>query len=122
VGDIGVRPQDLRERTKQFSYRIIRLSQSLPKTREADVIGRQVLRSGTAVAANYRATGRARSRAEFIAKIGVVLEEADESAFWLECLSDNHILPPERLSDLIVEANELIAIFASSRKTAKANS
>jgi four helix bundle protein len=80
-----------------------------------------VLRSATAVAANYRAAGRARSRAEFIAKIGVVLEEADESVFWLECLSDNQIVAPDRLTDLIAEANELVAIFVSSRKTAKSN-
>lgn len=116
-----VKPRDLRERTKQFAYQIIRLSQSLPHSREAEVIGRQLLRLGTTVAANYRAAGRARSRAEFVSKLGIVLEEADESVFWLECLSDNKIVVPDRLSELIIEANELVSIFASSRRTAKSN-
>ena len=110
---------DLRERTKQFSYRVIRLSRALPHTREADVLGRQLLRSATSVGANYRAAGRARSRAEFIAKLGIVLEEADESVYWLECLANNGIVRHELLGDLIREAKELAAIFTSSSKTAR---
>lgn len=77
---------ELRARTKAFALRIIRMSQALPKTREANVITQQVLRSATGMAANYRAAGRSRSKAEFLAKIGVVIEEADETVFWLELL------------------------------------
>ena len=112
--------EELRNRTKQFAYRIIRLFRSLPRTTEAQVIGKQLLRSGTAVAANYRATGRARSRAEFVSKIGIVVEETDETLFWLECLADNGIVRQTRLHDLIAEANQLLAIFAASQQTARA--
>jgi four helix bundle protein len=85
-------PEELRNRTKNFAYRIIRLYRTLPKTAEAEVIGKQILRSATSVAANYRAATRARSRAEFIAKLGLVVEEADETLFWLECIADNAVL------------------------------
>ena len=85
------------------------------------ILGRQLLRSGTSVGANYRAAGRARSKAEFLAKIGVVLEEADETVFWLELLQECGVLKPDRLSDLVQEANELTAIFAAAQRTAKAN-
>ena len=113
-------PTDLRLRTKQFAYRIIKLNRSLPRTVEAEVIGRQLLRSATSVAANYRAAKRARSRSEFISKLGIVVEEIDESLFWLECVSDNSILPANRMVDLIKEANELVAIFTAGRKNARA--
>ena len=86
---------------------------------EARVLGKQVLRSGTAVGANYRAVCRARSRAEFIAKIGIVVEEADETIFWLELLAETGIVKESRLSDLLAEAKELTAIFAASQRTAK---
>jgi four helix bundle protein len=109
----------LQARTKQFAIRIVKLFRSLPKTEEARVIGRQVLRSGTSVAANYRAVCRARSKAEFIAKIGVVVEEADETVFWLELLGETGIVEPEKLANLLLEANELLAIFAASQRTAK---
>jgi four helix bundle protein len=89
---ILVRAEELKARTKRFAIRIVRLSQSLPKTNEARVIGNQVLRSGTSIAANYRATCRARSRAEFLAKLGIVVEEADETVFWLELLEETGIL------------------------------
>jgi four helix bundle protein len=95
------------------------LFRSLPKTEEARVIGRQVLRSGTSVAANYRAVCRSRSKAEFIAKVGVVVEEADETVFWLELLGETAIVPQKRLEELLLEANELLAIFAASQRTAK---
>jgi four helix bundle protein len=110
---------DLRNRTKLFAIRIVKLFQSLPKTEEARLIGRQLLRSGTGVASNYRAACRARSRAEFIAKLGIVVEEADESAFWLEFLVDTGILRKERVQSLLQEAEELLRIFSSSRRTAK---
>jgi four helix bundle protein len=86
---------------------------------EAQVLGKQLLRSGTAVGANYRACGRARSKAEFISKIGIVVEEADETVFWIECLIESGIVKQELLADLLAEANELIAIFAASQSTAR---
>jgi four helix bundle protein len=109
----------LQSRTKQFAIRIVKLFRSLPKTEEARVIGKQVLRSGTSVAANYRAVCRARSKAEFIAKVGVVVEEADETVFWLELLSETGIVEQRKLVELLLEANELLAIFAASQRTAK---
>ena len=111
----------LQGRTKQFAIRIVKLFRSLPKTDEGRVVGRQVLRSGTSVAANYRAVCRARSKAEFVAKIGVVVEEADETVFWLELLGETGIVAPKKLEELLREANELLAIFAASQRTAKLN-
>ena len=111
----------LQTRTKQFAIRIVKLFRSLPKTEEARVIGRQVLRSGTSVAANYLAVCRSRSKAEFIAKVGVVVEEADETVFWLELLGETSIVPKRRLEKLLLEANELLAIFAASQRTARFN-
>lgn len=111
--------QELRNRTKQFALRIIRLFQHLPHSADAHVLGKQLLRSGTSVGANYRAAGRARSRAEFSAKMGIVVEEADETIFWLECLSESGIVKQELLQELIREANELVAIFAASHSTAR---
>jgi len=113
------RADELKERTKQFAIRIVKLFRALPRTEEARVIGKQLLRAGTSVAANYRAVCRARSRAEFVAKIGVVVEEADESVFWVELLGETGILKPDRLDGLLSEANELLAIFAASQRTAK---
>ncbi len=109
----------MRERTKQFAYRIVRLYRSLPRTTEAQVAGKQLLRSGTSVAANYRAVCRARSKAEFIARIGVVAEEADETVFWLELITDNAIIPEEKMAALLKEARELTAIFSASQHTAR---
>ncbi len=106
-------------RTRQFAVRIVSVVRSLPRTREADIIGRQLLRSGTAVAANYRAVCRSRSHAEFISKMNVVVEEADETVFWLEFLVDTEILAAEKLTLLIKEGNELLAICAASLRTAK---
>ena len=112
----------LKDRAKQFAIRIIKLFRALPKTDEARIIGKQVLRSGTSVAANYRAVCRARSSAEFIAKIGVVVEEADETVFWLELLVETEIVNVQKMKPLMDEANELLAIFAASQITAKSNS
>src|SRR5215470_12849491 len=111
--------QELKNRTKSFALSIIRMSQLMPKGREANVIANQVLRSATSIAANYRAVGRARSKAEFVAKMGVVLEEADETVLWLELLADSGIIKPERLQDLIEEANQLVSIFSASWTTAR---
>jgi len=111
----------MKKRTKEFAKRIIRLCRSLPKTREGRLIGDQVFRAGTSVGANYRAACRARSKPEFIAKLGIVLEEADESLYWLEIIAESKILKKtERLNPLIQEATELTAILVSSIKTAKA--
>jgi four helix bundle protein len=95
---------------------------SLPRTTEAQVIGKQLLRSATSVASNYRAAGRARSPAEFVSKIGIVVEEADESQFWLECLSENGIVRSELLADLLGESDQLVRIFSASQQTAKNSS
>jgi four helix bundle protein len=111
--------EELRTRTKQFALRIIRLFRHLPHTTEAQVLGKQLLRSGTSVGANYRAAGRGRSKAEFIAKMGIVVEEADETVFWIECLIESGIVKPDLLNDILCEANELVAIFAASQKTAR---
>ena len=113
---------ELRQRTKQFAIRIVKLFRSLPKTDEGRVLGKQVLRSGTSVAANYRAVCRSRSRAEFAAKMGTVVEEADETVFWLELLTETGLVAPKRLEGLLAEANELLAIFAASLRTARASS
>ncbi|MBZ5530964.1 MAG: four helix bundle protein [Acidobacteriia bacterium] len=113
------RTEQLRTRTKEFAVRIVRLFRSLPPATEAQIIGKQLLRCGTAVGANYRAACRARSKAEFVSKIGIVTEEADESAFWIELLSDLKIMRKERLEDLLKESRELTAIFSISRQTAK---
>jgi four helix bundle protein len=117
----GYQSVELKQRTKQFAVRIVRLFRALPKTEEARVLGRQILRSGTSVAANYRAVCRARSRAEFIAKIGTVVEETDETVSWLELLAEAGIATPKQLEELLVEGNELLAIFAASQRTAKAS-
>ncbi len=111
--------EELKERTKQFALRVVKLFRLLPRTAEARVIGGQLLRCGTAIAANYRAACRARSKAEFVAKIGVVVEEADETVFWLELLADAGIIAKQRLDALQTEAGELLAIFAASQRTAK---
>jgi four helix bundle protein len=98
---------------------MVRLFRSLPKTEEARLIGKQSLRSGTSVAANYRAVCRVRSKAEFVAKIGVVVEVADETVFWLELLVETGIVAQARMDGLLTEANELLAIFAASQCTSR---
>jgi four helix bundle protein len=120
----GARDQSafqMKRRTKNFALRIIGLVDDLPAGRPAEVIGRQLLRSGTSVGANYRAACRAKSVADFIAKMGTVEEEADECIYWMELLTDAKILPLARLQPLMAEADELVAITVSSIKTAKAN-
>ena len=111
---------DLRDRTQNFGRRIIRLFRALPRAEEARVVGRQLLRSGTSIGANYRAACRARSLADFISKLGILLEEADESDYWLDLIVSEKMMPNYRLSDLQRECEELIRIFVSSLNTAEA--
>jgi len=117
----GVRTADLKVRTKQFALRVMKLVDALPRTIQGRTIANQIIRSSTSVAANYRAACRARSRAEFIAKIGVVEEEADETCFWLELIIDSRLLTGARVDPLLNEASELVAIMAASRKSAVGN-
>ena len=112
-------PEPLRERTKAFALRIVKLFRALPASTDAQVLGKQLLRSGTSIAANYRAACRARSRVEFASKLGIVLEEADESVLWLELLGESGIVRPELLAHLLDEAQQLTAIFTVARRTAK---
>src|SRR5262249_3256849 len=104
----------LQKRSKQFSLRVIRLFQSLPKDDVARVIGRQMLRSSTSVAANYRASCRARSKKEFAAKLGTVVEEADETLLWLELLVEAELVAQRLLQPLMSETSELLRIFSAS--------
>lgn len=113
------KPYALVARTKQFALRTIRLVRALPKTPEARIMGGQLLRSATSVGANYRAARRARSRREFIAKMGIVEEEIDESLYWMELLSEIDLIDRHRLEPLMQEADELVAIVVTSLKTAK---
>jgi four helix bundle protein len=109
---------DLIERTKQFALRVIKLVGALPRTIEGRAIASQLMRSGTSVGANYRAACRARSKPEFIAKLGTVEEEADESAFWLELIIDAGLMSDSKIRPLLNDASEIVAIMASSKKTA----
>ena len=111
---------ELKARTKEFALRVIKLVRALPKTTEGRAIASQLIRSGMSVAANYRAACRGRSRAEFVAKIGVVLEEADETLLWLELIVDGGLLPQGRCELLLGEAGELVAILVATRKSALA--
>ena len=111
--------ENMKDRTKSFALRIIRLYQALPKTTEASIIGKQLLRSGTSVAANYRSACRARSNAEFHSKISIVIEEADETMFWLEILQESGIIKPNLLKELYQENEEIIKIVTTARKNSK---
>ena len=111
--------QNLRDRTKQFALQIIKLCESLPRDEASKVLSRQLLRSASSVGANYRAVCRAKSRNDFIAKFGIVLEEADESAFWMELLLDSGKTSGSKAAELLREANELAAIAISSINTAR---
>ncbi|MCE9567275.1 MAG: four helix bundle protein [Planctomycetes bacterium] len=112
----------MRDRTKQFALRVIRMFGALPKRVETEVLGKQVLRSGTSVAANYREACRARSNSEFLAKLGIVEQELDETMLWLELLVESGIVESERMSDLLAEADELIRMTVAAIKTTKARS
>lgn len=108
----------LKDRTKKFALLIIKLYRMLPKTGEARIIGDQLLRCGTSVGSNYRAACRGRSDREFYAKLCIVVEEADETVFWLELISEAKLLPKKNVIPVLKEAAELLAIMASSKKTA----
>jgi four helix bundle protein len=110
--------RELLERTKRFGLRIFKLVGALPQTIQGKAVASQLIRSGTSVAANYRAACRARSKPELVAKLGVVEEEADESAFWLELIIETHLLSAAEVRPLLLEAGEIVAMMASSKKTA----
>jgi four helix bundle protein len=110
---------DLRRRTKTFALCIVRLYTSLPKTTEAQVLGKQVLRSGTSVGAHFHEAKRARSTAEFVSKLGGALHELSETVYWLELLQDAGIRSPGEMRPIISEANELMAILTASSRTAQ---
>ena len=110
--------QDMITRTKKFALRIMKLVGPLPKTVQGSAISNQLMRSGTSVAANYRAACRARSKREFIARLGTMEDEADESAFWLELIIEGRLLPGKLITPLLQESSELVAIAAASKKTA----
>ncbi len=114
-----MRGDDLRNRTKSFALDTIELVESLPKGKMPDVIGKQLLRSGTSVGANSRAACRAKSKADFISKMGIVEEEADESIYWMELIVETGLLPHDRVREIRAEAAELLAIVVSSIKTTK---
>jgi len=110
---------DLRERTKSFALRVVRMFSTLPRTTEAQILGKQVLRSGTSIGANYREAFRGRSKAEFIAKCGDCLREIEETAYWLELLVDAEIIAADKLAPLRQECDELTAIFVTIIKRSK---
>lgn len=109
--------QTFKDRTRKFAPEVVRLVEALPRTRTADVLGRQLLRAGTSVGANYRAACRGRSTSDVVAKLGIVEEEADESAYWMELLVGSAVVSAERVQPLKKEANELIAMTVTSIKT-----
>jgi four helix bundle protein len=111
-------PEEMRQRTKQFVLRVMNLVDALPNTVRGRCVANQLVRSGTSVGANYRAVCRARSRKEFVSKLSVVVEEADESAFWMELIAESGLMPTRRVEKLLQEANEIVAITAKARKTA----
>jgi four helix bundle protein len=109
--------QQFKDRTKQLGVRVIRLAAALPRDRAADVIARQIIRCATSVGANYRAACRAKSTADMIAKLGIVLEEADETLYWLEMIIEVDLLPASRFTDLMQEVNAIVAMTVASLKT-----
>ena len=117
--NVTMTTQELKNRTFDFGVRVITAVEGLPKTETARILGRQLLRAGTSVGANYRAAARTRSRADFVSKLGVVEEECDESAFWMEMILARKLLKRAKLNNLLAEANELLAITVASIKTAR---
>lgn len=112
-------PPELKARTQQFALRVFRLVEALPKTYAGKAIAMQLVRSGSSIGANYRAACRGRSLAEFRAKLGTVVEEADESAYWLELIIQGNLMEPSKVQPLLQEANELCAIMVASRKSSQ---
>jgi four helix bundle protein len=109
----------LKDRTNRFALQVIRLCRALQRSQETSIISRQLLRSATSVGANYRAVCRARSTADFVSKLGIVLEETDETLFWIELLVESGAAHPEKIASVRREANELVSIFVASLRTAK---
>jgi four helix bundle protein len=120
--NLSMQERELKKWTQQFALAVIQFVERLPTTETCKILGRQLLRSGTSVGANYRAASRARSKADFIAKMGIVLEEADESAYWIELLTAARKINAECSDALLREANELVAIAVASINTARKNS
>jgi four helix bundle protein len=116
---IVMKKRDLKERTKNFALKVIEVVEMLPKERTADILGRQLMRAGTSVGANYRAACRAKSTADFISKMGIVEEEADETIYWMELLIEAGLVQKDNLIPLLDEANQILAITVSSIKTAR---
>jgi len=112
-------PDDFKKRSKEYALRVIRLVESLPEDRVSRILGNQLLRAGTSVGANYRSATRARSRADFVAKLGIVEDECDESLYWMELLVDAGRIRPGRLSALMAEGDEIVSITVASIKTAR---
>lgn len=111
--------KELKERTKQFALKVIKVVEMLPRGRTADILGRQLVSAGTSVGANYRAACRAKSTADFISKMGIVEEEADETVYWMELLIESGLIRKDELIHLLGEADEILAITVSSIKTAR---
>jgi four helix bundle protein len=116
---MGMEKSDLKERTKSFALKVIKVVEMLPKGRTADILGRQLLNAGTSVGANYRSACRAKSTADFISKMGIVEEEADETVYWMELLVEAGLVSKDDLISLLDEADQILAITVSSIKTAK---
>jgi four helix bundle protein len=116
--ELAVNEDELKQRTKQFAMRVFRLVSALPTNAVGRTIGNQLVRSGSSVGANYRAACRGRSRADFISKLGIVVEEVDESGYWLELIIESGLLRKVLVQPLLTEANELLAIFVASHKSA----
>ena len=113
--------QELKKRTFEFGIRVVKAVEALPKSETARILGRQLLRGGTSVGANYRAAARARSRADFIAKLGIVEEECDEASYWMEMIIALKLFKTTRIGNLQIEAEELLAIIVASIITARRN-
>lgn len=111
--------EEFKDRTKAFGLRVVRLVEALPKSRTSDVFGKQLLRCGTSVGANYRAACRAKSPADFIAKMKIVEEECDESLYWMDLIVESALMPEHRVAELNKEADELLAMVVASIKTAR---
>ena len=120
ITEITVTPEEMKERTLQLGLRVFRVVDALPRRRASEVIGRQLLKSGTSVGANYRASCRSRSDADFVARMGVVEEEADETIYWLEVTSRSNLLNDAMLRPLIKECGEILSIVVASIRTVKA--
>ena len=121
IGRLDMNSEDLKKRTKNFALNIIKVVENFSKNTTGFVIGKQIVKSATSIGANYRSACRAKSKADFIAKISIVEEEADETLYWLELAGECGLIDENNLKDLLKEANELVAIFTSTRKTAKSN-